>query len=42
MNLPESLLREIERFVQSGLYSNRTEFVKAAIREKIIAEAASQ
>lgn len=42
MNLPESLLQEIERFVQNGLYSNRTEFVKAAIREKLMAEAPSQ
>jgi Arc/MetJ-type ribon-helix-helix transcriptional regulator len=42
MNLPEPLLQEIERYVQSGLYSNRTEFVKAAIRDKLLAEAQSQ
>lgn len=35
VRLPEPLLREIDALVESGLYSNRSEVMKEALREFI-------
>ncbi len=39
MRLPAKLLSEIDKAIDNGLYSNRTEFIQAAIRDKVKSEA---
>lgn len=39
MRLSARLLSEIDKAIDKGMYSNRTEFIQAAIRDKVKSEA---
>ena len=39
LRIPVKLLSEIDKCIQEGLYSNRTEYIHAAIRDKVKSEA---